>query len=132
MRSILIALCAFVLVACSGSGSVIRPLDSKRAPTVYIEPITGDGYGITTQLESMLIRRGYDPVPDPAQASMRLRATYVFSAYDTRATVRISDTADGSSIYVGDGKNSGWGTLLNPPGAIAGCFERALDNLPAR
>lgn len=132
MRSLLIAFIAALLAACSGSGSMILPLDAKRSPTVYIEPITGDGYGIAAQLESMLIRRGYDPVPDPAQASMRLRATYTFAAYDTRATVRLSDAADGSSIYVGEGKNPGFGTLMNPASAIAGCFERALDNLPAR
>lgn len=132
MRSILLAVVAFVLVACSGSGSIIRPLDAQRPPTVYIEPIMGDGYGLASQIESLLIRRGYDPVPDPAKASMRLRASYALAAYDTRATVRISDAADGSSIYVGEGRNPGFGTLMNPGGAIVGCIERALDRLPAR
>lgn len=132
MRFIFAALLAALLAACSGSGAIIRPLDASRPPTVYVEPMDGDGFGLHQKIESALAKRGFDPVSDPARASMRLRARYTFAATDTVATVRLSDAATGDGIYYGEGKNAGWGTLMDPGGAIMGCFERALSDLPRR
>lgn len=131
MRRALIALCIFILSACSGSGSMIRPI-GDRAPTIYIEPMPGDGHGIAPELEALLIRLGYDPVSDPSRAAMRLYASYVFDPYNLRATVRISDANTGDNIYRGEGKNRGFGTLVNPSSSILGAFERALSDLPPR
>lgn len=132
MRFIFAALLAALLAACSGSGAIIRPLDASRPPTVYVERMDGDGFGILERIESHLALRGYDPVSDPARASMRLKARYTFDPYNTVATVRLSDAATGDGLYYGEGKNGGFGTLVNPSGAIMGCFERALSDLPRR
>lgn len=130
MKTVFAVLLALALSACSGAGSVIRPLDSSKPPTVYIEPMEGDGFGLHQKIESALALRGFDPVSDPARASMRLRARYTFAPTDTVATVRLSDAATGDGIYYGEGKNGGFGTLLHPGAAIMGCFERALADLP--
>lgn len=132
MRALLIALFVAVLAGCSGSGSMVRPIDSSRSPAIYVEPMDGDGFGLHAKIENYLAQRGYDPVQDPSRATMRLKARYTFDPYDTVATVRISDSATGDGIYNGTGKNNGFGTLMNPGGAIMGCFERALSDLPRR
>ncbi|HJV24555.1 MAG TPA: hypothetical protein VJ673_02665 [Aromatoleum sp.] len=132
MRAVLLSLFVLILAGCSGSGALIRQIDTTRPPSVYVEPMDGDGFGLQQKIESYLAMRGYDPVSDPSKASMRLKARYQFAATDTSATVRITDAATGDSIYYGEGNNHGFGTLMNPGGAIFGCFERAMSDLPRR
>lgn len=132
MRAFLIALIVTVLAGCSGSGVMIRPFDASRQPTIYVEPMDSDAFGLHGKIELYLARHGYDPVSDPAKASMRLKAQYEFAPTDAVATVKLSDAATGDSLYFGEGKKQAFSTFMDPGAVILGCFKRALSDLPRR
>lgn len=126
---VLAVLCLAVIAGCSGSGAMVRQIDPALPRTIYIEPITGDGYGINGRLEMAALKAGFDPVADQARASFKMRATFMYGWAGSSAVVRVSDTTTNDTIYVGEGKMSGFSNAFDPGSIIWGCFERALADL---
>lgn len=119
---------AALLAACGGAGNYAKPIDQANR-TIYFERIEPDGYGLNNQIELALIKVGFQPVSDPARAGYRLRLAMDWNPYNMTALVRVTESATGDSVYLGEGKNKGWGTMVNPSGAMSGCLERAMENL---
>lgn len=116
------------LTACSGNYSVREPIDRGRYKTVYIENFDGDRFQIKPRLEFKFVELGFESVPEKGKADLVVSWRYTHAAFGTNATVRLVDNT-GKTVYLGEGDNPGFGTLLNKTGATWGCFERALAGL---
>lgn len=128
MKTIFAVLLALILAACSGAGQMMRSTPADGPKTVYFERITVDPYGVSDAMEIALAKAGYNPVSDPSRARFALKYSFNFDPYNMLASMRIVDS-NGDSVYFGEGKNPGWGTMINPRSAMAGCIERAFSNL---
>lgn len=128
MRVFLLALCFAVLAGCSGSGGYIRPLADGVPRTIYVDKAESDS-SLNNVVDMALLRAGFDPVNDISRANYRLRLAFDWNIYNMTALVRITEIKSGDTYYFGEGKNNGFGTAIKKSAAMAGCVERALDNL---
>lgn len=129
MKSLFVVLLAAVLAACSGAGQMMRSTPANGPKTVYFERVNVDPYGVSNAMEMALARAGYDPVSDKSRARYELKYSFNFDPYSMTAIMRIVDASTGDSIYFGEGKNRGFGTMMNPASSMAGCIERAFSEL---
>ena len=124
----LLASALMALAACSGNYTVRQPIDRAQYKMVYIEKFDGDQFQIKSRLEFKFVELGFESVSEKGKADVVLIWRYTHAAFGTNATVRLVDRS-GKTVYLGEGDNPGFGTLLNKTGATWGCFERALAGL---
>lgn len=129
MRVFIMSLCLAVLAGCSSSGGYTRPIDDSQAKTIFIEESSYSEFGIMNRVELALIEHGFQPVSKEDRARFRLKITFDTNKYNMTATARITEAATGDTVYIGEGKNKGFGTMIARGEAMAGCVDRALANL---
>ncbi len=103
---------AMLMAGCSSSGGYVRPLDSSQAKTIFIEQSDYTEFGIMNRVELALVQHGFQPVSNEDRARYRLKMTFDTNKYNMTATVRISESATGDTVYIGEGKNKGFGTMI--------------------
>ena len=124
-----VAFCFILLmISCSGDYVVKKPIDLSKGKSVYIEDFSRDRFNIKDRLEFELSKMGFNPTSNKDESDFILKWQYIHAAFGTNASVQLINNI-GETVYLGEGDNPGWGTLLNKTGATWGCFERALQGL---
>ena len=128
LKLLLIMFIGTLLVSCTGNNSVRKPISVNEKTSVFIEDFSGDRFNIKQRLEFEFAKMGFNPTLDKEKSDYTLKWQYTHAAFGTNATVRLINKS-GETVYLGEGNNPGFGTLLNKTGATWGTFERALDGL---
>lgn len=114
--------------------AVVPVLGAAQSPIppgsrIYVEPFNSDKFELQPRLEIQLTKYGFRVVLDPERADYRAKWSYTHGA-STYASFRLFD-ANGDLAYVGEGKNPGFGTIINKAGSTWGCLRRATAQLVA-
>lgn len=128
MKTTLLALLALLVLSIAqawAAGSARQAIPPGSA--LYVEPFSGDSFSMQARLENQLMEYGYRVVSRPDTADFLVRWSYTHGA-STYATVRVV-SPDDQVLYVQEGKNPGFGTIINKVGSTWGCIRRAMDGL---
>ena len=126
-RFVLFVLMLF-LISCGGDYLVKETIDKSKGNSVFIEKFSGDKFNMKERLEYKFAKMGFNPIESKEKSDYTLKWRYAHAIFGTNVSVRLINS-DGVVVYLGEGDNPGFGTLLNPTGSIWGCFERALAGL---
>lgn len=129
MKTLMLALVLSIFVAGCTSTGTMRQIDTTKPRSVFIEPIEPDTYELMKSAEIALGRKGYDAVKDESRASFRFKTALFHHRTEMTVTSRLVDAASGDVVYFGEGKNYGFGTVIDSRGAIFRCLDSSLDNL---
>lgn len=116
------------LISCSSNNITRKPINNFEENTIYIEDFSGDKFNIKQRLEFELSRIGLNPILEKEKSDYILRWQYTYASFGTNASVRLINK-NGETVYLGEGKNPGFGTWISKTGATWGCFKRALEDL---
>lgn len=94
---------------------------------LYVEPFDGDKFSLRQRVETELLKYGYRVVVAPEKADFRVKWSYTHGT-STYASVQVIDRND-EVVHYDEGKNPGFGTIINKAGSTWGCVRRALDGL---
>jgi len=116
------------IASCTGNNTVRKHVDLNQGATVFIENFIGDKFNIKQRLEYEFAKMGFKTIQDKEKSDYILKWQYTHAAFGTNSSVQLLNNK-GETVYLGEGNNPGFGTLLNKTGATWGTFERALDGL---